>query len=312
MKKRKSWIYSVFAILVIAVLTIVLVVNFKNDDGEVENFPNQTETYAKSFSVILPETISILVGTKVNFESDYISVEPASMINQLKVEISQKESGVVTGLTYTNNSLTALSVGEYEIKFKMPKSKLTYFSKSFDVEVYEEKDNSHVYQTNKNMIINKATDIFSLFSVVPERVCTIETDNKISRTANILTPTELGDSNIKFSFVEGFVEYVYEFVLTIKEQPRYEFILNNVTNNTIEINLAENTVFTINYEIIDNQEEMVSQEVLPSSEDNNIATAVNTIDNFVKVTGKKAGQTTIIIACAEDETVKVEITVIVK
>ena len=321
-KKIWKWIFTIIAIACVVAISMFLVLRNK-DENEVPSSnnpditnppadtPGTTETYATSFSITLPETIQILVGTSVNLKSGYVSVSPANMLEKLTYEITPKSSGVVNGIKLENNVIKAISVGGYEIKFKMPKSKSTYFTKTINVLVYEEITSCHVYQINDTMIVEEIADLSSMFEIMDGKTFNITTDNKLIYSSNTLIAQTVGEGAITFSMTENNVEYVYEFNITIKDKPMYQIILNNVPNNIFTFDISNKDVDNINYTIKNRDEENVFQEITALSSDESIVVIERINDPLIKVRAVSVGEATITIALATDPTIKVELTIIV-
>ncbi len=285
--------------------------NNKNDNGE--NPPNEeTEIYATSFSLNIPDGIEIFINSKINFKSGFVNVTPSSMLSELEYEIAAKSGGTDGGLKFENNTLTATEIGEYTIKFKMPKSSSSYFSKTISILVYEEENKGHIYQTTKSIIIGEELDVNDLFQINSNKSFNVQTDNKISYSKNKIKALNLGESDISFKFTESYLEFVYNFTLSIKEEPKYVIELKNITNNVLTINLVDEFAY-IQFEVVDRDEGDISQLVEVVSVDDNIAT-VNSYDinpPLIKITAKSVGETVIKIIYTLDITVQVEVKVIV-
>ncbi len=323
MKKRMwRWVFTIIAISCIVATAIVIVFLNKNESETsssnnpgITNPPTDTsgstETYATAFSISLPETIQILVGTSVNLKPGYISVSPTSMIEKLTYEITPKSSGVVNGIKLENNTIVAILSGGYEIKFKMPKSKSTYFSKTINVLVYEEITSCPVYQIKDTMTVEENVALSSMFEIMDGKAFNISTDNKIVYSLNTFTAQTIGESIIKFSITENNVEYVYEFDITIKDKPMYRIILNNAPNNIFTFDILNKDVDNINYSVVNRDEQNVYQEISVSSSDENVVKIERINEPLIKVRAVGVGEATITISLKIDPTIKVEIKIVV-
>ncbi len=322
-KKVWSWIFTVFAIASIVVLSIFLVlynkkkVDKQNPDAETPeistptNPSDSTDVYATTFSINLPETIQILVGTSVNLKSGYVDVSPTSMLEKLTYEITPKSSGVVNGIKLENNTIEAISAGGYTIKFKMPKSKLTYFSKTINVLVYEEQTSSHIQQIKNQIIVGESLNIFEMFEFDESKLVNVTADNKITYNNNIITGINVGESDVKFHFVEAYLEYVYDFEINVKPVPDYKIVLNNVNGNSININFSEKDYFQISYSILNRDEEFVSQDIMVMSSNEGILFVERIADPLIKIRAVSIGEATITISLVSDSTITVEIHVFI-
>ena len=97
-RKKWRWVFVGFSIVIFITIAVVLVLfNKSNDksnkDDQSDNSTQPTEVYATSFSLNIPDTIQILVDTKIKFASGYVNVTPASMLNKLICETNAKSGG---------------------------------------------------------------------------------------------------------------------------------------------------------------------------------------------------------------------------
>jgi len=283
----------------------------KNSIEKDSNKETQTEEYATSFSLNLPDTINIFVGTKINLKSGYVNVTPSNMLKKLNVEVKAKENSNTSGIIFENNQITANEVGKYSLVFKMPKSETYNFSKTISVNVYNEKENSHVFKKINSIEITKNVDIEEAFTIKENSTYSTITDDKVKIENGSICAEKLGESNITFVFVEQFVEYVYNFELTVKELPRYEIVLKNVTENRIEINIDEDDVFQLQYQVVEGGSGDISQDVIVEVENKSIVTTEFGIDQFIKITALKKGETIITISYVLDSSIVVEVLLVV-
>ncbi len=305
--------------MVVVGIAIALVFINKNKENnsfsnnEIKNSESQTDvTYATSFSLNLPNTINILVGAKAILSNGYVEVTPSSMLEKLSYEVTPKASGVVNGIKFNNNVIEANIVGNYTIKFKMPKSASVYFSRTINVAVYDEKVNSHIYQTGDTMIIGESKNVSEMFSVINNPNFTVTTDGNTTYLNNKIIAQNVSESNLTFKFIENYVEYVYEFTVRIKDEPMFKIVLLNVTNNIINIDLSDNDVRFINFQIKNREEENVTQAIrVSSSNEDVVIDETETDDVLIKIRALSTGEATITISLVSDETINVEIRVIV-
>ena len=313
-RKRKTWLYAIFAIVTIAVVVISLVLIPKNDEpnsANNDNTQNSNEVYATSFSVNVPNSIKIPVGSSINFLNGYINVSPSSVIDKLTIELTP--SDLENGITFENNKLIANKIGNYSLKFKIPKSKSNYFSKTISINVCEVKDNIHINSINNTMVKGDVKQIYDMFLINDEITYSVKTDNNVSFVNNTITACNVGESELTFTFVDEYLEYVYDFKINIKDQPEYVILLKNVSNNTITLDTVENDVFHINYEIVDRNNEQAFQPLIVISNDEDLVAVEKIYDDvLIKIRALATGKTTIRISIASNPTIFVEINVIVQ
>jgi hypothetical protein len=301
MKKHKKWIFTVFVIVVfVAILTaLVLVQRNKNNTDE--------KTYAKSLYVNLPSTIIMLKGTKAELMSGYVSVSPNEMMSELNIEVTNNIENS-NGLVLQNNVLSANYVGEYTIKFSIPKSETQKLTRSISVIVHDEETYAHVYKNQNSIIVGESNSIFNLCTFNSNNH-QIETYSNLILNGNIITPQEVGSSSITFSFQDDYIKYFYELSFITKDVPQFEIVLEGATNNTLT--LSAGSVTYINYEVKNREEGDIEQEVFVVSADESIIEILNFVSPNIKVKANNAGETTITITYLQDISITLEIKIIV-
>lgn len=310
MKRRKALSIFYAVISVVAIVAIVLTLIFvPKDDKSQTNENGNSETYATSFSVNLPNKIEILLNTKAVLKN-YISVVPAEMESELTYEVKVKSTGTDGGINFENNKISALAVGEYSIQFKMPKSSSSYFSKTISIGVFEDVESAHITQKATSIKVDETRSLSDMFSIKENANYSVTTDGTISfDNNNFLSQTE-GESEIEFVFEESNVSYIYNFNLLVNPKPQYTIVLNNVTNNTIEFDLSNNDVFHISYNVKDGNMENVSQSVNAISNDTSIILIESVdSDNLIKIRAVAIGETIIKIYITTNNNIAVNINV---
>ena len=126
-----------------------------------------------------------------------------------------------------------------------------------------------------------------------------------------LSPVLVGESTVLISFVEGFLKYNYMFEFDIKEVPLYTIDLNNVVNNTVNLDLIENDILKINYAVKNRDEERVNQKVYAISDNENVVKAGRIDDLFIELIAVSNGEANITIILAEDNKIRVEFKAVV-
>ena len=287
------------------------IVEEDKDENLEESPETSVEVYATSLTLNLPSTINLLNGTSANLLAGYVQVLPNEAYEKLKIEITPRYNSSAFGVEFSNSTLTAKEVGTYNMTFSVPKSASTNFSKTVLITVYEEEINAHVTQLQNTMTVEDSSNINDFFEIKGTN-CSVQVDDKLNYVSNMLSAVKAGDSIIKLLFTENYVKYIYEFEIFVKKMPQYMFVLNNVTDNTIEIDMSSTSVFYINYEIENREEGDVSQNILISSSDETIAYVEEIINPLIKIKALIAGTTTLTLTCQADTSVQIEITIIVK
>ena len=316
-RKKWRWIFSCVAIVIFVSIAVVLVLFEKhkensNNDKDDNNIvpPQTTEIYATSFSLNLPDTIEILIDSKVKLLSGYVNITPAMAIDKLTHEITRKSGSGIDGITFNDNVITANSLGTYSMKFKVPKSESTNFSKTINIVVYEDKNSSHIYQTSNSINIGDNKNVNEIFTILDNNY-QVETDNKAIISNGVINGMALGETKIKFTFTKNYVKFIYDFILTIKEQPVYNILILNGTDNIIEIDLDKNPYAKIHYEIRNGNEKHIYQDVVAVSDNENIVRVVNYPEPFINIEAVGLGETTITITFSRDTSINIQVTIIV-
>ncbi len=304
MNRKKLWFYAIFSIVIIVGLAVALVLVPKSDEPDSKHEGN-SETYASYFYVEVPNTIEIPVGMCVNFLEGYIAVTPSNMINKLNIEISTS-----TGIEFLDNKLMATAVGDYTIKFKMPKSESTFFSKTISVKV-KSMEESPIKLIKESIVRGETIHVNDVFNIAGGVQYSVVTNENFSIVDGALRANNTGDGKVLFSVIESKLQYVYAFDINIKEPPEYKILLNNVLNNRINLDLVDDT-FHINFAVQDQNNEYVKQTISVVSSDENVVLIESVADDaLIKIRAVAIGNAKITISIASNLNIFVEIDVIV-
>lgn len=270
------------------------------------------EVYANSLLVNLPTKMNILKGTTVELASGYLQVTPNEMLSKITVNINPTYNSAEDGLSFRNNILYANKVGTYQVKFSVPKSTSEHLTKTISITIFEEKTLAHVNQLRKSVYFNEHLSIADVFSINCELDFIVNASDILAIKNGNISLLSTGEGEIEFKFLEDHVVYNYQFKITIKDIPEYCFVFNDLKDNTIEIDLLQDDIFRIYYQINNRQEEAINQQISAVSQDETIARIEKIESPFIKIKGLKAGNTKIVLTYLKDTSVTFEITVIVK
>lgn len=313
--KRKiwKWIFSIFIASALVGLATFLVLHDNNDtDADVPENPDETEEiFATAYSFNIPETIYIAINTEANLLTGYINTTPAHAISKLTYEVAPKDSGVAGGVEFNGNKIVAKTLGNYIIRFKIPKSTTSNFTKNLNVVVHDNTNLSHICQTSESIIIGERKNINELFSIKELTEYTIQTDSKTSYSNSYINAISNGKSEIKFTFKDNYINYIYKFTIDVEELPEFEIILKNTTNNTIEIDFDVETNKHIEFRVQNREQGYVQQTVDAVSSNENIVRVVSYTEPFIKIEAVGLGEAIIRITYSLDKTIYVELKVIV-
>ena len=330
MKKKKSLSFLFYCLIVAAVIIGLLVFNrddkqnkYNSTDIQTEtpnnsadNIPNNnqnsnTESYATELTLNLPETINILINTKIKLLDGFVTVVPTELKSKINLSISSYYTEDLNGLKIDGLTLTALKADTYKLNVSVPK-KIGNITKSVIINVYEEKENSHISQIKNNATIGENLSIDTYFNIKNNADYILKTDTLINFTNNEIIPIKAGTSNLTFEFESSFVTYIYNFNLTIKNQPEYYIKIIDLENNTLIIEKDNTTYGYINYSIKNREEESVNQAVIITIDDESIVVKDKEIGTLIKIKAMLKGTTYITITCVNDPTIFTVVTVIVK
>lgn len=282
----------------------------KEEDSSGENTNEQL--YASSLTVNLPSVINILVGETVELVSGYYSVQPTSMMSEVKQEIKPRYNCSPFGVTFENSKITANEVGTYNLKISVPRSEGTTFNETILITVYDDVSDAHISQIGYSLNWGENTNINALFTIKEnETFELVVVDEKLDFINNTFIPLEAGNSNISFSFKEGYVKYLYSFDLLVKAEPEYSIVIYDVTNNTINVDMQHNEIFYINYDIKDKNNESDPQNLIVDIQDESVIVLRKNLNPLIKFEALQSGTTTIRLICEKDENVFIDITIIV-
>lgn len=313
--------------VIISVLVLVLVFwqskkddvfNVPKIDEPTENNPeNGAEqppliTYASSLNINLPATINILKGATATLTTGYVNVLPNDKLSELNIEIVPRYNSSPFGLEFSNSTLKANEVGSYNLVFTVPKSATSNFTETVTVYIYEDETNAHVSQLEQYIIKDEVINISDILNIKENSNYSIQTDSKITYNNGEITANYVGKTNLNVTTIEGYIKYNYTFEFTIKDQPLYSIVLNNVTNNTIVINLGTSAVFFINYTISNREEGDVSQAVTCEIGNKDITNVENISAPLIKIRANEVGSTILTIKSDLDNSVYIQINIIVK
>ena len=337
MHKRSSWIFILFAVLIIAGVASCLVFWPKgekddlqkpdeitqgdnndetnsggdnNEDCSDDDLEDEEQIFTTLLEIYLPEQVCIKVGAEVTLLSGYIQVQPSEMASEVNSSIIPKYQSSVNGLEFENSKLKANIEGTYDLTFSVKKSATERLTKTIEVIVHSDSSISHVEQIKNSIIKAEAISIFELFNFNITNY-DISCDENTTLQDEYITTSQTGNSVITINLIENYLQYSYKFHLTIKDQPLYSIVLTNVANNALEIDLSSPVKF-IYFQIKNRKEEIVDQFVTTNIEDESIVSVEKVTDLYIKIKALKEGTTNLKIVCGADESVYVSIQIIVK
>ena len=311
--KRKSWLYVLYAVLIISAIVAVLVFLPPKDDDKDPDTDNPPQ-YATSLTLNLPETINLVVGTTAKLNSGYVQVLPKEFEKDLNIAITPKYNSGSQGLRFVHSVISAEEVGTYTIDFEIEKSSTQKIKRSVEVVVHEDFSLSHVTQKKNSFIKGEEISVGDLFNINSAKDYTITTDEKVTLYESMFLAKSLGTTSVAIEFIDGNITYCYSFSFEVKDEPEYVIELINVSNNTIEIDLSEKQFFHIYFQIRNRQEEYINEIVLVSSSDETVVGVEdeNITPPQIKIEGLKSGTAILTIICVNDPSTTIELTVIVK
>lgn len=296
------------------ILPLIFVPKLRNKDVDnepnppIEDTGNNNEEYATYFSVNLPNTINLYLNSSVKLKSNYINISPVNMLNKVDIEIT-KSNAITNKIIFVNNAITATEIGDYKIKFSVASSATTEFSKTISVKVHNDINQAHILQKSNFIHVGDEIDFDNLFQLNSDLSFTANADNKVDLVNNKFIAKLIGESVVNFTFTESNVEYNYEFIFNIKDIPYYTITLENVLNNTIQIQKGK--ALLINYNVSNRAEEKIPQDISVISLDTSIVIIERVEEPIIKIKALEIGETNIVITYVVEPTIKLEVKVIV-
>ena len=204
-------------------------------------------------------------------------------------------------------------MGDYSIKFKVQKSAYSNFERTMKIKVVDKETFTHVNLIKSSLIIGKKINVNEMFSIVDEKSYQILTDDEINYLNSEIEAKIVGTSKFTFIFDESYADYIYEFSITIKEQPLYTIEVYDIEDNTIIINMSDNDVAYVNFSVTDRDGEYVLQSVLAETSNSEIV-IIETIsdDVLIKLRGMKQGNAIITLFLISNPEITTEIFIFVQ
>jgi len=295
----------------------------EDDSNDVPDIPSEEQPkeeqgeekeYATTLTLNLPSSINMYINSRINLLNGYISVLPSSMLNRVQAVVTPRYNSNLNGLNLNGSELKAVEVGSYKLTFSVPKSATTNLFASVIIYVVDGEDNAYVTQKLNKIYKNKEVSLLDIFTF-KESNYTISSDNKISITSDKILGLVIGESNLVISFVNDYIEYCYDFKITVDDQPEFEiFVYNDITTIEIEVSDPQNSFpyFEIYYEVRNNNEQYLNQKILAVIDNEEIACVEKNLSPIIKIKGLKVGTTKITLTSEFDSSITKEITIIVK
>lgn len=302
MKKKKVWVYAVVGILIISAIVLIITLYPKAKEKlSDDNFKKSSVT----ITLKTPQTISILKGNTAEIPIDLIVVEPSSKASELTSEVVVLSNGVENGITFENNLIGANFVGEYAIKFKVPKDDSSFVTKQQKVVVHENESLCHVTQVECEFYITEQPNINTVFSISSGLNYVIETSSGLALNQNILTAIDVGTYSIKFTFTDVGVKYFYNFEVRVlaKELEEYKISVIGVENDLYTFCLTDFSQ-TLGYDVTKSGNLFgVNQSVNANSDNNNVVIVEVIGEGFIYLQAISVGEANVTLTCLLDNSV---------
>lgn len=311
MKKKISLLYCLYAVIIITIISLFLVFGAKKQESVIEGGNSnitQTKdedqsksveqdniTYANLFLLNCPRTLTMSVNEKVKLDDNFISVEPSECIKNLTIEINPKSENNEDGLTISNFILSASKVGTYNLKFSVPKSKNQNLTEYILVSVEQDFSNRIELLTD-NIEQYQAVSLTDLFDCNSAYNMKIVENNTIKVSNGELIGLEIGKATIDLELTNGYFIHVLSVEINVTKKPKYEIVIINEQ----QVFYTTKKTITLQYEIKDETEQNVNQQVIVEIEGN--ASCVVTAP-LIKFSFTNYGEANIKIYCKQDNSV---------
>lgn len=296
--QKKNFLYILYCSIVVVGIMLFLVfyrnVQFKEDG---DNTSNSTVTYASSFSLLCPKEITICEGGTA-FLKNYISIKPAQMETEITTTLTNYAGGVATGIEFKDNCITAKMPGFYRISFKVLEDENSYLTQVIVVHVVAKDEFETVKQTSNTLTEGDNKQLTDLFSLnLGSTITKISSlNNSILSYESSFTAIGSGNATIKMDIEFEYITYSYLYNFIVKPKPEYKINIVNFGEN-IE---TSKTKLTIQFEVIDGNNEYVSQLITATSSDISVATVESCDAPFIILKRVTSGTIILTITSAED------------
>lgn len=269
--------------------------------------------YAKSLILKCPRSITINLSESVSLIGEYISIYPAESAKFLNCTISSRYGSEPSGISFSDNVITAKQIGTYYIKFTIPKAKNQYLTDGIQVSVVDN-ENTNVVQLINALEIGSNYNLEAIFQFdTKAKIGVVVLDTDYLNYGNyIFTPLSEGEARIIVSLSYDYIQYNYTYAVTIKPKPLPpEYMIEIYAENADELKFAKGDIYPLMYNIIDKNGMNVYQKISVVSSDTGIV-EVSSIDHpLIYLKCKDKGEVTLTITCLLDEQVTKEIKIIV-
>ncbi len=300
--QKKKIIYPLYCCLAVIAVTLFLVLYKNVEDSKPANTPNGAgQQYASSFNLLCPNNITLLVGGQAQL-INHISIEPASMVGQINVSTTTYTGEATDGISYSNNIISANSVGVYRISFKVLEDENSYLTHTILVNVKSAEEYEPVKQINLSWRVGETKGLQDLFilnigATTPELT---SLNGNVQIVNNQFVAKNAGQASIKLNLNYEFVTYSYVFNFNILPKQVYSINIINYSSSTITTNLER---LKIQYEIIDESNDFAVQTVFVVSSNLDVATVESCDAPFIILNRKSSGTITLTITSTEDSSV---------
>jgi len=301
MKKKKGWIYALVGVVLITAIVLIITLYPKAKE---ENPNNDFKPSSVSITLNTPQTINIFKGNKAEISSGLIVVKPDSKASELTYEIVVLAEGVANGITFENNIITANYVGEYAIKFKVPKNEIDVITKQQKVVVHENESLCHVTQIETEFYTSDQPLINTMFSFATGLKHELTTSDGLNVSQNKLTATTAGKYDIKFTFTDVGIKYFYAFEIEVKENvlPQYHISVIGVENNSYTMPLSNFSQMLGYLVTMSGNSSGINQSVKGVSDNNGVVTVEVMGEGLLYIQATTKGEANITLTYLQDNT----------
>lgn len=271
-------------------------------------------TYATTLTLKCPRSITINLSESVSLIGDYILIRPADSVRYLTYTISGKYGSEPSGITFSDNIITAKEVGTYYIEFTVPKSNGHYLTDGIQVSVVDI-ENTNIVQVTTTLYIGSEYSLSEVFE------CNTKTDIKITVVdTNLLkygnrtfTPISEGEARIEISLIYDYVKYNYCYSLAIEPKPlppEYTIEIYDLDRDLIELTI--DTYYFIQYNVIDKNGVTAQQKIKVTSSNAEIVEVISIDHPLILIKSEQKGEVILTLTCLSDESITKEVKIIVK
>lgn len=230
-----------------------------NENGNNNNEDDKDKITPK-LVLNLDKDITISVGEKIEFCSNYIIVEPIEKLSEIEISVVPRYSSSANGIIFENNCVTGVSVGSYKLVFKLKISETKEITDQMLIWVKEEKEVVHLRLLCNEMTLGDELEFNKVFEIADYDKIKIETNENLTYSTSFKA-VFVGIGVVKAIIEKGLILYTYEFQILVKQNPEFSIYIEELIGDEIIVETTKNKMHYLTFIVKNGEEEMVDQRV---------------------------------------------------